>query len=249
LLPLEWSDELRVAPSEGLALSCSDPALPTDASNLVVRAALALAHHAGIEPRGAIHLEKRIPYGAGLGGGSSDAATALLLLSDLWGLAVSSDELHGLASSLGADVPFFLAGRPAIGTGRGDVLSPLLDAEGRPYRIPFPVVVAVPAARVPTPAAYALVAPDHRPRPDLAAAILSNDMERWRREIENDFQGPVVAHYPGVGDALALLRDAGAEYTSLSGSGSAVFGIFATEASAREAADAVRGGGLTVWTQ
>ena len=157
--------------------------------------------------------------------------------------------MHGLASSLGADVPFFLAGRPAIGTGRGDALTPLIEQGGRPYAIPFPVVVAVPAVRVPTPAAYALVVPDDRPRPDLAAAVLSNDLERWRIEIENDFQGPVVAHYPGVGDALAVLREAGGAYTSLSGSGSAVFGVFETDAAAAEAAEEARGAGLTVWAE
>ncbi|MDX1419144.1 MAG: 4-(cytidine 5'-diphospho)-2-C-methyl-D-erythritol kinase, partial [Rubricoccaceae bacterium] len=125
LVPIGWADGLTARPAPGLRFTCSDPALPTDDGNLVVRAARALAGWAGVAPAAALHLAKRVPYGAGLGSGSSDAAHTLRLLARLWGLDVPADALHGLAAGLGSDVPFFLGDGPALATGRGEVLTPL----------------------------------------------------------------------------------------------------------------------------
>ncbi len=235
-VPLRWSDTLGGAPHDALALTCSDAALATDGSNLVVKAALALAAWAGVEPRAALHLDKRVPYGAGLGGGSSDAAAALLLLSEFWGLTVPPDALHALAATLGADVPFFLGGRPALATGRGDTLTPLLDASGAPYRCPFWLCVAVPPVHVPTAEAYGLVRPNDRDRPDLAAAVRSNSLARWRREVTNDFEGPISSRHPEIAAVKAALVAAGAGWAAMSGSGSAVVGAFDDGAAARAAA-------------
>ena len=157
---------------------------------------------AGIAPEASLHLDKRVPYGAGLGSGSSDAAATLRLLSSLWRLDVPEAEMHRLASGLGADVPFFLTEGPALGTGLGADLAPLLGTDGSLWRCPFWLVVAVPPVHVSTAEAYALVSPEARDRPDLSAAVVSNDLSRWRREVGNDFEAPVVARHPEIGGAL-----------------------------------------------
>lgn len=248
MLPIGWTDGLTAAPADLLALTCSDPALPTDGGNLVGRAAQALAVWAGVSPRAALHLDKRVPYGAGLGSGSSDAAAALRLLAGLWGLAVPGADLHGLASGLGSDVPFFLLDGPALASGRGEILAPLSGDDGAPYRLPFALVVAVPRVHVATAEAYRLVTPNDRDRPDLAAIVRSNDLARWRRDLVNDFEAPILARYPEVREAKGRLLDGGAGYAALSGSGAAVFGVFEREADARAAAEMLRADGCRVWS-
>ena len=252
-VPIGWADELTAPSSRTLAdadlrfeLTTSDPALPTDDGNLVVRAALALANHVGMEATGRLHLDKRVPYGAGLGSGSSDAAAALRLCAELWSLDVPEADLHQLAAALGSDVPFFLLNGAAHATGRGEVLTPLVEGDGAPYRCPFWIVVAVPPVHVSTAEAYALVQPLDVNRPDLEALVCTNDLASWRSHLVNDFEAPIAARHPEIASALATLRET-AGYAALSGSGSAVFGVFETEASAREAARAL--GDLRVWVQ
>jgi len=241
LLAIGWHDELAVTSAEAFSFTCSDPELVGE-ENLCVRAARSLAAWAGIEPHGALGLVKRLPHGAGLGGGSSDAAHALRLLAAHWRLKISPAELHRLAAGLGSDVPFFLDGAPALATGRGEVLTPLVG-----YRMPFPLAVVMPDARVATAEAYGMVTPDDRPRPDLAAAIRSNDPDRWRHELTNDFEPPILARYPVITQAKAMLEGAGARYAALSGSGAAVFGVFETAAAAQAAAETAHAEGLTAW--
>ena len=254
-VPIGWADRLEAGPgapgpsAAGLRLTCSDPDLPTGDGNLVVRAARALAAYGGVEPRAHLVLDKRVPYGAGLGGGSSDAAAALQLLVDLWGLNVPEAHLLGLAAGLGSDVPFFLHGFPALATGRGERLTRLLGAGGTPWRCPFWLVVAVPQVHVSTAEAYRAVTPDASARPALAAAVVSDDLARWRREVANDFEGPVVARYPAVGAARDALLRSGAGYASMSGSGSAVFGAFEDGDVARAAAEQLATSGHRTWVE
>lgn len=247
-LPIAWADVLEAEPAPALALSTSDPALPADARNLVWRAAEALASHAGIVPAARLHLEKHVPYGAGLGGGSSDAAAALRLLAQLWKLDVTPRALHEIATALGADVPFFLGRAPALGEGIGERLTPLRRADGALYRCPFALCVAVPEVHVSTAEAYRLVAPHDRGRPDVAAVVLSDDLERWRRELTNDFQVPVEAAHPAIAAARRALAEAGAAYAAMSGSGAAVFGVFESDAAAAAAAEALGRAGLRTWS-
>ena len=251
-LPLGWADAVAAAPAQTLSLTCSDLALPTDGGNLVVRAAEALAAWAAAQgrtvPGAALRLDKRVPYGAGLGSGSSDAAATLRLLAALWELDVPEPALAALALGLGSDVPFFLLGAPARARGQGERLTPLLAPDGGPWRCPFWLVVAVPPVHVPTGEAFAHVVPDDAPRPDLAAAVVSGDLARWRAELANDFQTPVEAAFPGIAEARRALLSAGAGYASLSGSGSAVFGAFAAEAAARAAARALAAS-CRVWVE
>jgi 4-diphosphocytidyl-2-C-methyl-D-erythritol kinase len=242
LLAIRWHDEVRVAPSEAFSFTCSDPALEGE-GNLCVRAARALAGWAGIEPQGALHLDKRIPHGAGLGGGSSDAAHTLRLLADHWSLDVPLAALHDLAAGLGSDVPFFLYDEAMVASGRGEILTPV----GEGYRLPFPLAVVMPPVEVSTAEAYALVTPSERPRPDLRGVLRSNDPDRWRRELENDFEAPLVSRYEEIAREKTALQTQGARYAALSGSGAAVFGVFETEPAAQAAAEAARADGLASW--
>ncbi len=248
LLRIGWADRLTARPAERLTLTCSDPALPTDERNLCMQAARRLAEAFGVAQGAALHLDKRVPYGAGLGGGSSDAAATLRLLVELWGLDASEASLHHLAAELGSDVPFFLGPAAAFATGRGERLTPLRDPRtGAPYRLPFALVVVAPPVHVSTAEAYALVHPNATARPDLRALVASNDLARWRAELVNDFEAPVFAAHPALRRLKERLVEAGAGYASLSGSGAAVFGVFEDAARAAEAAEAARREGHRVW--
>jgi 4-diphosphocytidyl-2-C-methyl-D-erythritol kinase len=241
-----WADIVRAEEAATLRFSCSDPTLPSDETNLVVRAARLLAHTLGIEPRASIHLDKHLPTGAGLGGGSSDAAATLIMLNKLWGANASS--LKDLGARLGSDVPFFLRSETAYGTGRGDLLEAVPDPRTRePYRPPFPLVIAVPPVSVSTSLAYSLIEPKSDRRPDLRAIVLSNDLERWRRNLSNDFEGPVFERFPAIGAVKDALIDSGAAYASMSGSGSAIFAFFEDDSTATAAAEAMRWAGHRVW--
>ncbi len=232
---IDWADTITAAPAPTLSLTCSDPALPTDDDNLCLQAAHRLAAAFDVTEGAELHLEKRVPYGAGLGSGSSDAAATLRLLSRLWDLDPSAEQLQEIGSAIGADVPFFLMDAPAAyATGRGDTLSPLSNDE-EPYRLLFPLLVAVPPAAVSTPWAYAQVAPNDIDRPDLRRVVTSNDPMRWQSALINDFEAPVATAEPSVASLRNALRDTDAAYVSLSGSGGAVYGVFETVEAAREA--------------
>ena len=262
-LRIGWADEVSVRPPAGreeadspafpgplhvIPVEDASPAnrllqAPPGADNLVYRAARCLDPDKGAY----IELRKRIPVGAGLGGGSSDAATALHLLNDWWELGRSREELIRVAASVGADAAFFAAGDgAAFGTGRGDMLKPLLQ-DGTPYVFPYRLVVAVPPVQVSTAGAYALVQPNDRNRPDLCKVLLSGDPERWRAELTNDFERVILPRYPRIAAAKTALEETGAVYASLSGSGSAVYGAFEDEAQAGEAEDVLRQSGCRIW--
>jgi len=230
LLRIPWSDQLSAAAEAAFVFTCSDPLLPTDERNLCVRAALDLAKWLQRQPCVRLHLNKYVPYGAGLGSGSSDAAATLRLLSRLWGEPIEIEVLRRLAASLGSDVPFFLWPEPvALATGRGEVLQPLQD-----FYFPYYLAVVVPPLQVATAEAYRLVRPREAQNPPLAELVCANDPERWRRELINDFELPVFSRYPELHALKHWLLEAGAVYAALSGSGAALFGVF-TELECAEA--------------
>lgn len=221
-----WYDTITVERAPSVRMTCTDPTLPTNEENLCVQAALRLAEVLNIEQSAAIHLEKRIPYGSGLGGGSSDAAATLRALTRLWDVEGAADTLHTIAQGLGADVPFFLQDAPsAYATGIGDELTVLQGTTG-PYQIPFSLLVVVPSVQISTPDAYDYVTPTDHPRPDLSSVVTSNDLGRWQRSLMNDFDRPIRASYSDVAHIHRWLAEHGADYVSLSGSGSAVYGVF-----------------------
>lgn len=239
---IDWADTVTAELAGELSMTCSDPELPTDEENLCLQAAHALREAFDVSAGATLHLQKEVPYGAGLGGGSSDAATTLDLLAQLWNLDASREQLQDVASGIGADVPFFLQDAPAaLATGRGDELTPL-RANGEPYRLPYPILIVVPPDEISTPEAYAQVTPDEDWRPPLRSLVQSNDLGAWRRGLVNDFERPIRRIHPAVDSARNwLAEEAEADYVSLSGSGSAVYGVFETV----EAAQAARRLGQT----
>lgn len=209
-------DELTFREADRLSLTCDDPSVPTDESNLIIRAARAVG-----APGVAIDLTKRIPAGGGLGGGSSNAAATLMALDQMFGLG--RRDLPEIALSLGSDVPFFLLGGTAYATGRGERLTPL------PPRNGIPLLLVIPDERVATGDAFARVV--------RYSAPLGPDGYRGRDNFTNDFEEPVFAMLPRLRILKQRLLDAGAAWAQMSGSGSTLVGAF-DSASARDEASA-----------
>jgi 4-diphosphocytidyl-2-C-methyl-D-erythritol kinase len=145
---ISLADTLTVEDWDRLELACDDPGVPPGADNIGIRAAESLARRAGVEPRARIQLEKRVPVGGGLGGGSADAAVALRLLAKLWGVSGDPGALQDVAASLGSDVPFFLTGGEADVRGRGEIVTPAEDIA------PEQLLLLVPPFSVSTAAVY-----------------------------------------------------------------------------------------------
>ena len=248
---LALHDELTFTRRKGpFVIECDDEKIPTDERNLVWKAASLLwrtvVERRGAAPRDvAVRLRKRIPVSAGLGGGSANAAMALLGLPRVWGVDVDIPTLSRIAASVGSDVPFFLVGGTALGLGRGDDIYPLVDLP-RTY-----VVIVRPHFGVSTVEAYGWY--DNEPRRPLRDATRRPLPERWPEwamNLRNDLEAPVVRHHPAVGGIKQLLLDAGAVVAAMSGSGSAVFGLFERmDAARRTAADLSRPGWLVVATR
>jgi 4-diphosphocytidyl-2-C-methyl-D-erythritol kinase len=205
-------DDLIFGEGRGLSLTCDDPSIPTDASNLVLRAARAVGAD-GV----AIELRKRIPAGGGLGGGSSNAATTLRVLGE------GRSDLPALALELGSDVPFFLSGGTAYATGRGEILTPLPAMAG------IPLLLVLPEERVLTKEAFARVT--------RYSAPLGIDACRDFSSFTNDFEAPVFAMLPRLAVLKQRVLDAGATWAGMSGSGSTIVGAF-SDAAARDRAAA-----------
>jgi len=232
----------EAGPDERLELVCSDPDIPTDQSNLVLRAALALRERYDVSRGARVSLEKRIPAGGGLGGGSSDAAVALVALARLWEIKTDVLELSALGARLGADVPFFLAGGTALGTGTGTDITPLEDAPK------MHLVVVTPGVRVSTAEAYKLL---NAPALTKETAVVNLSVSRAEAEFSgflrgvtsNDFEAVVVRLQPEVGRARAALWGVGARRAMLSGSGSSVFGVFESKGEAGLAREVLKAEG------
>jgi len=222
------------APPGELSLEV-DPvgAVAQNEGNLVLRAARSLAEESGVPGGARMRLSKNIPIGAGLGGGSADAAAALVLLDRLWKCGLGELRLHRLAALLGSDVPFFLYGGLALGIGRGDEVFPLADGDK------LTVLVAVPNVRVSTAEVYSRVASrltSHRQEGNLYAfaAGLRGRLD-WR-VMTNELEEVVVEGWPKVGEGLQILRSSSPLHASLSGSGAASYAVFDNTEAARRAA-------------
>ena len=240
-------DTLTFEPtSDGrLELACTDPSIPTDESNLVLRAASALRERYGVNGGARVRLEKRVPAGGGLGGGSSDAAATLLALAYLWNLKTDVTELSELGARLGADVPFFFTGGTARGAGTGTEIAPLEDAPKTH------LVIVTPAVHVSTAEAYGALGAHALTKDD---ALVNLSVSRTEADfpdslcdvMSNDFEAVVVRLHPEIGRARDALTGAGALRASLSGSGSSVYGVFESELEAGLAARAL-GGAEGLW--
>lgn len=253
--PVPWHDELHFERLErpGVKLTCSDPSLPVDSRNLVYKAALAYLRVADVEEGVRIHLVKRIPLAAGLGGGSSNAAATLLGLDELFGGRVPMDQLQIEASALGSDVPFFLQSGPALATGRGEQVAAL---EAFPALKGAFVLLIHPGFGVSTVWAYRELArfPEavhgrSGRATELIAALQGGSLEAAGALLFNSLEAPVLRKYPVLQLYQECLRANGAVGALMSGSGSTTFGIFRKEEEAKEArAGFAKGFGERCWT-
>ncbi len=231
----DLADEIEVAPASDLSLEIVGPAaasLEGDADNLVLKAARLLAGRAGVAPRAALRLTKRIPVAAGLGGGSADAAAALLALIELWRVAMPQEELFDLAAALGADVPMCLAGRPALASGIGERLAPV------PALPSCAILLVNPGVALPTPAVFGA-----RQGGFSEAMPFGNgwrDLSEFAGDLArrgNDLTEAAISLQPEVGIVLERLRQSdGVAHVAMSGSGATCFGLYGTIEAARRAA-------------
>ena len=233
------------APARGVALTCSDPALPTDARNLVHRAAAQFLAAAGIADGVRIHLEKKIPMAAGLGGGSGNAATTLLGLNELFGNPLTADALQSIAAGLGSDVPFFLQSRPALAVGRGEQIQPLPPFAA--LRDSF-IALVHPGFGIATPWAYQNLArfpAALRGRPGrarhLAALLEGPDLAAAGREFYNSLEAPAFEKFPVLALYQEFFRAHEAQAALMSGSGSTTFALFTRQSAAERALEAFQG--------
>ena len=218
----------------GVQLTCSNPALPTDSTNLVHRAATAFLQAAKISDGIRIHLEKKIPLAAGLGGGSGNAATTLLGLNELFGQPLSHERLHTLAASLGSDVNFFLQNKPALATGRGEKITSL---DFFPALRGTAFVLVHPGFGIATAWAYQQLA--HFPdalngragrAQKLISLLQTSDARTAGAEFYNSLEAPALKKYPVLTLYQEFFREHGALAVLMSGSGSTTFAVMENQA-------------------
>ncbi|WP_296343126.1 4-(cytidine 5'-diphospho)-2-C-methyl-D-erythritol kinase [Reyranella sp.] len=230
----DLADELDVSAASDLSLEIVGPgaaALQEEADNLVLKAARRLAGRAGLAPRAALRLTKRIPVAAGVGGGSADAAAALLALVDHWRVAMPQEELFELAAELGADVPMCLAGRAALVSGVGERLEPA-------PRLPACAILLVnPGVPLPTPQVFA--ARQGAFSAERAAPTAWPDLAAFGRELAargNDLTEAAISLRPEIAEILQALQHSDSiVHAAMSGSGATCFGLYATIDAARRA--------------
>ena len=225
------ADSLTLEPSPAITVHTSHPHVPSGEANICHAAARLVAAELGPGEGVRVEISKEIPVGAGLGGGSADAAALLCALPRFWGGELPPDTLRSLALRLGADVPYFLRSGSALGTGRGETL------EYFTLDLPFAILLCTPPLHVSTAWAYGHVTPRARPGIDLRALI-----ERGLAEtralpgaLVNDFEEPVFRAHPAIASIRERLIREGAIAASMSGSGSSVYGLFASAADAGRA--------------
>ena len=251
---IDLADELTIEPQErDLFLTCSHPTLSSGEDNLVLKAARLLQHTTATASGARFHLLKRIPIAAGLGGGSSDAAAALVGLNELWGLALGRPRLVELAAQLGSDVPFFLAEAPfAIGRGRGERCEPV------PATLVLFAVLAVPDARLSTKEIYEALDRREKQESTLTASAASITilahalrngpaMAGLAQGVGNDLEPEAIRRCPVIATIQSRLRECGCLGVGLSGSGPAVFGLCGDEPHARRVAEQLRAQAPPSW--
>ena len=232
--PLDFGDALQCEvkasrSDDAVSLTCDDPAVPVDESNLVVKAARAFAAASGWQGQVRFALEKRIPMGAGLGGGSSDAVAALRALNELTGVSLDPSALQRVAAELGSDCPLFLHGAPAIMRGRGERIAPLPESARERLR-GRRVLVFKPGFGIPTPWAYARLAAA-APESYLPAAEAEARLAAWANNprapaeelLFNNMEPPAFTKFVALPTMLELLRKEFGLQPRMSGSGSACF--------------------------
>ena len=254
MLPLDFGDQIAFhSYKTGLQLACNDPRLPTDDTNLALRAARKLAEAFHPETGAKIDLMKRTPLAAGLGGGSSNAAITLLGLNQLWKLNATDKKLHALAASLGSDINFFMAGGAALCYGRGEKI------ESIPCKFSGSILLVNPSFGISTKWAYeswVRATAESRltaPRPEvslLLRALAADDLAGVSRCLFNSLEAPSIRKFPVLQLIKDAMRDGGAAGALMSGSGATVFGLFPNTKLAKASARKVHEQfGPSMWTQ
>ncbi len=246
---IDVHDDIVLKPRpRAVSVRCRHRQVPRDRRNLAVRAAEALRRYARVSSGVEIEIEKRIPVGGGLGGGSSNAAAVLLGLDRLWRLGLGPDGLHPLARRLGADVPFFLLGGTALGLGRGDEVYPLRG------QLKCWVVLVDPGIPISTAAVFSRIDESLTPRENSTSIFyfVSRELEGvgGGRLLVNDLEEAAMEEAPALRERVVRFRDVlraeGARVAALSGSGSSFFGLFDGARAARRAGVALGSHGFPV---
>ena len=225
--PIPWKDLLEVVVDEysaagSVTFTSSGIPVPSDGKPNLCERTYGLLHQLHELPAIKMHLHKMIPIGAGLGGGSADAAFALNVLNKLFQLSHTTVQLENLAAQLGSDCPFFVANTPKLVSGRGEVM-----VETSVNLAGYHVAVAYPNIHISTAEAYAGVRPAV---PELSVEeIVALPVAQWKSLLKNDFENSLFLRYPELAALKAAMYAQGAVYASMTGSGSAVYGIFASK--------------------
>jgi len=217
---LEWRDHFEVKKAPEMKLELSDERIPTDEGNLINKAIAALDRYVGLKSNYLIRVDKRIPAGAGLGGGSSNAALILRMLNKIEEMGLSDDELIDLSRDLGADIPFFIKGKTGIARGIGHEIEEL-DIQPDHW-----IVACFPNEPSSTAEAYQYCVPNPEPDFDLKKTLTETDIEEWQYMLTNDLEQAVFPRINVAGNLKDQMYEFGAIYASMTGSGSAVYGIF-----------------------
>lgn len=235
MLPIEVHDllEVELCRGPGIKVRCDHPKVPSDERNLTWKAADLYLRTIGSGEGVQIHLAKRIPVAAGLGGGSSNAASVLIALNGFFGDALEAEALHTLAATLGADVPFFLRGRPALATGIGDRLEEVLGVPD------YPLVLINPPLEVSTAWVYGSL---QLTRGVSHIRLQLFQKQPWRLEqvLRNDLEQVTLAHFPHLSEMKEWLLGQGALGALMSGSGPTLFGVFSDWGAAARAGERAR---------
>lgn len=217
--PVGWSDILEFAESDQLQFTTSGIQISGDPqTNLVMKAYRLIKDEYQIPPL-KIHLHKQIPFGAGLGGGSSDAAFMLLMLNKWFELNIPEQKLLAYAAVLGSDCPFFILNKPVYATGRGELMN-IIDLKLNGLSL----LIIKPPYEVSTANAFRFVNPQ---KSEISLPeLMEQPVENWKNRVVNQFESSVFQQLPSIGQLVRTLYEQGAEYASMSGSGSSVFGLF-----------------------
>ncbi|MFD2033210.1 4-(cytidine 5'-diphospho)-2-C-methyl-D-erythritol kinase [Belliella marina] len=219
MVPIPLYDALEMILDKKTSFSSTGLAIPgSEKDNLILKAFKILRKDFNELPHVSIHLHKNIPMGAGLGGGSADAAFALSMMNNLFDLLLEDWFLEDYAAQLGSDCAFFVENTPKIATGRGEILEPVnIDLKGKH------LLLINPNIHIGTKEAYAGVTPE-APKVNLSEVLA--DRSRWKGELVNDFEASIFPKYPEIAAIKSKLYEMGAFYAAMSGSGSTVFGLF-----------------------
>ncbi len=217
--PIPWNDILEAVLAPQNSFTSTGIPIPDNGKNIVEKAYHLLEKDFKLSPL-SIHLHKIVPIGAGMGGGSADAAFALKLFNDLFSLGLKDEQLMEYAVQLGADCAFFIKNKPMLATGIGEKLEPInISLSGKTILLIYPNI------HISTQEAYSQITPKP-PEHSIKKILAEHPIGEWRRLLANDFEKPLFENYPILKEIKETLYNHGALYASMSGSGSTMYGIF-----------------------